>query len=359
MSNGRLERLRARMAELKLEAMLITQPDNRRYITGFTGSTGTALVTASSALFITDFRYWEQVGQQCPDFTLVQQKKTFKEAFRQAVRASGAQNVGIETRDVSVGLFQDMCDALEQKSGPPLAELQPAADVIEPLRLIKDESEIASIARAAAITDQALAAALAVFTPGITETQASWEIERRMREAGASDVAFELIVASGPNAALPHARPSDRQLRLSEPIVIDIGAEVDGYRSDMTRTVCLGKQTPKFRRVYDVVLQAQEAALTAIKAGQLDRDMDALARKIISDAGFGSKFGHSLGHGVGLQVHEGPRLSHLLAEPKPLRPGMVVTVEPGIYLPGWGGVRIEDLVVVTETGIRDLTSAPK
>jgi Xaa-Pro aminopeptidase len=193
----------------------------------------------------------------------------------------------------------------------------------------------------------------------MTEQQAAWEIERRMRELGAAGVAFELIVASGPNSALPHARPSARLLQKSEPIVIDIGARIDGYCSDMTRTICLGEQTAKYREIYGIVLKAQLAALAAIKAGENGKDMDAVARDIITDAGYGPQFGHSLGHGVGLQVHEQPRLSHIMMNPQPLVPGNVVSVEPGIYLPGWGGVRIEDLVAVTATGLRNLVAAPK
>jgi Xaa-Pro aminopeptidase len=358
MSVQRLEQLRARMAELNLEAMLITQADNRRYVSGFTGSAGTLLVTASQTFLITDFRYYEQVSQQAPQFTLVKQTKTLKDALRQAVRLSRAKTVAFEGRDVSVGLYQDMEEALAGK-GERAAELMPTADVVEPLRASKDESEIEAIARAAAITDKALAGALAAFAPGMTEIQAAWEIERRMRDLGAQSVGFELIVASGPNSALPHARPSERRLQDGEPIVIDIGARVDGYVSDMTRTICLGKPTAKFRKIYDIVLQAQLAALAAIKAGADCKAVDAIARDIITQAGFGRKFGHGLGHGVGLQVHEQPRLSPLLKEPKPLAAGNVVTVEPGIYLPGWGGVRIEDLVVVTEGGARNLTGSPK
>lgn len=359
MTTTRLDKLRSRMGELGLNAILITQADNRRYISGFTGSTGVLLVTAGSAYFITDFRYYEQVAQQSPEFTLVKQTTSFKDALLQAVRLSGAKSIAFESRDVSVGLYQDMVEALRGSRKKPVAGLVPAADVVEPLRMVKDEGEIAAIARAAAVTDAALAGALPSFAPGMTEKQAAWEIERRMRDMGAQGVAFELIVASGPNSALPHARPSDRPLQQGEPIVIDIGARVDGYCSDMTRTITLGKPTAKFRRIYDIVLKAQMAALQAVKAGALDKDMDAVARDIISEAGYGKKFGHSLGHGVGLFIHEGPRLSPLVQEPKPLQPGMVVTIEPGIYLPGWGGVRIEDLVVVTENGMRDLSASPK
>lgn len=359
MSAERLARLRARMQQLGLEAMLITQPDNRRYVSGFTGSTGTLLVTAERALFITDFRYYDQVAQQSPEFTLVKQNKAFGDALVRAVRLAGVRTVAFESRDVCVGLHHDMMDALSGSGKKPLAELQPTAGVIEPLRAVKDEAEIAAMARAAAITDAAFAGALAVWHAGMTEMQAAWEIERRMRDMGAQGVGFELIVQAGANSALPHARPSEATLQEGEPIVVDIGACVDGYRSDMTRTVCLGQSTAKYRKIYNIVLEAQMAALAAVRAGAIDKEVDAVARDIITKAGYGAKFGHGLGHGVGLQVHEAPRLSPMVREPGPLVPGNAVTVEPGIYLPGWGGVRIEDLVVVTENGARILTASPK
>lgn len=354
-----LVRLRARLAELDVEALLITNAENRRYVSGFTGSAGTLLVSAKHAFFITDFRYYEQVGQQCPEFSLVKQTKTFKEALREAVLAASVKHLCFESQDVTVWRYQDMRDALAGEGDDLIAELVPTADAVEPLRAVKDDAEIASIARAAAITDAALAQALPFIVAGKTERQAAWEIERRMREMGASAVGFELIVAAGPNSALPHARPSERLIQENEPIVIDIGALVDGYCSDMTRTICLGTPSAKFREIYGIVLKAQLAALAAIKAGENGKDIDAVARDIITDAGYGPQFGHSLGHGVGLQVHEQPRLSHLLANPLPLVPGNVVSVEPGIYLPGWGGVRIEDLVLVTETGVRNLVASPK
>jgi Xaa-Pro aminopeptidase len=358
--NARLQRLRARMEDLHLEAILITQAENRRYISGFSGSTGTLLVTSTQALFITDFRYYEQVSQECPEFTLIKQPKSFRDSLRQAARRCGVKSIAFESHDVSVNLAQDMQEALAGLHGRLIAELVPVSGVVEPLRMVKDEGEIELIARAARITDAALVAALPVIVSGMTEVQAAWEIERRMREMGADGVAFELIVASGPNSALPHARPSQRQLQEREPIVIDIGARVSGYCSDMTRTICLGKPPSEFRTVYDTVLKAQEAALAVIRAGgPTDKECDAAARGVIEQAGYGKRFGHSLGHGVGLQVHESPRLSPLVTEPKPLEAGVVTSVEPGIYLPGWGGVRIEDLVVVTDTGVRNLCSSPK
>jgi Xaa-Pro aminopeptidase len=193
--------------------------------------------------------------------------------------------------------------------------------------------------------------------PGLTEKQAAWEIERYLREHGAEGVAFELIVASGPNGALPHARPSDRVIQAGEPIVIDMGCRVDGYNSDLTRTIVLGEPGEKFREVYAIVLQAQLAAEEALRAGPKGKEIDAVARQIIVDAGYGEYFGHGLGHGVGLAVHEEPGLGKL--GEKPLQPNMVCTIEPGIYLPGEFGVRIEDMAVVTADGCRVLTKAKK
>lgn len=359
MSDIRLERLRARLAELNIAALLVSQPENRRYLSGFTGSAGWLLITPTLAQIITDSRYYEQVAAQAPAFALVKQNKTFKDAFRQAVRAAGAKTIAFESHNVSVAQLRDMEEALKGPRGGASATMVATTDVVEPLRAVKEESEIAAIARAAEITDQALAAALPGFKAGMTELEASWEIERRMRELGAQGTAFELIVAAGPNSALPHARPGERRLQLGQPIVLDIGARVDGYASDMTRTICLGKETPRFHKIYGIVLEAQQAALKAIKAGVTGKEVDGIARAIISNAGYGPKFGHSLGHGVGLAIHESPLLSFRTVVPKPLLPGMVVTVEPGIYLPGWGGVRIEDSVVVTEDGARILTHSPK
>jgi Xaa-Pro aminopeptidase len=236
-------------------------------------------------------------------------------------------------------------------------EFVPLKDTVETLRAVKDEDEIDALRRSVALTDAAFAQFVEVVRPGMTEREAAWEIEAAMRTGGASKVAFDLIVAAGPNGALPHARPGDHAIQPGEPVVVDIGCVVDGYCSDMTRTFCLGQPSDKYLEVWQIVLQAKEAAEAVIRAGVSGVDADAAARNVIAAAGYGDYFGHGLGHGVGLAVHEGPRASRLSEDT--LEAGMSLTVEPGIYLPGEFGVRLEDLVIIGEHGIEILTNTPK
>jgi Xaa-Pro aminopeptidase len=356
--NARLSALRQKMAGQKLDAMLVTQAENRRYLSGFTGSAGYLFITATQAHLATDSRYWEQVGQQAADFTLAKiEAGKSNQLFAELVRAAGATRVGYEAGDLTVATYRDLQKALRPDRARALARLVPTKGLVEGLRAIKDAAELALIERAVALGDAAFAYGVRRMKPGLTEKQAAWEIERYLREHGAEGVAFELIVASGPNGALPHARPSDRVIQAGEPIVIDMGCRVDGYNSDLTRTIVLGEPGEKFREVYAIVLKAQLAAEEALRAGPKGKEIDAVARQIIVDAGYGEYFGHGLGHGVGLAVHEEPGLGKL--GEKPLQPNMVCTIEPGIYLPGEFGVRIEDMAVVTADGCRVLTKAKK
>lgn len=356
--NAQLSALRQKMAGQKLDAILVTQAENRRYLSGFTGSAGYLCITAMYAHLATDSRYWEQVGQQAPDFTLAKiEAGKSNQLFADLVRAAGATRVGYEAGDVTVATYRDLQKALRPDRARAIARLVPTKGLVEGLRAIKDAAELALIERAVALGDAAFAYGVRRMKPGLTEKQAAWEIERYLREHGAEGVAFELIVASGPNGALPHARPSDRVIQAGEPIVIDMGCRVDGYNSDLTRTIVLGEPGEKFREVYAIVLQAQLAAEAALRAGPKGKEIDAVARQIIVDAGYGEYFGHGLGHGVGLAVHEEPGLGKL--GEKPLQPNMVCTIEPGIYLPGEFGVRIEDMAVVTADGCRVLTKAKK
>lgn len=356
--NAQLSALRQKMAGQKLDAMLVTQAENRRYLSGFTGSAGYLCITAMYAHLATDSRYWEQVGQQAPDFTLAKiEAGKSNQLFADLVRAAGATRVGYEAGDLTVASYRELQKALRPDRARAIARLVPTKGLVEGLRAIKDAAELALIERAVALGDAAFAYGVRRMKPGLTEKQAAWEIERYLREHGAEGVAFELIVASGPNGALPHARPSDRVIQAGEPIVIDMGCRVDGYNSDLTRTIVLGEPGEKFREVYAIVLQAQLAAEAALRAGPKGKEIDAVARQIIVDAGYGEYFGHGLGHGVGLAVHEEPGLGKL--GEKPLQPNMVCTIEPGIYLPGEFGVRIEDMAVVTADGCRVLTKAKK
>lgn len=350
---ARLARLRAKLSESGAEALLVSQPQNRAYFSGFSGSSGWLLITADRALIATDFRYYEQVGLECPGYELVQITTSFAEALPGMLQETGVRRLAFEADHATFAEVQDWSKAASE------VEWVSTKGIGIGLRGIKDAAEIATLRTAIALADEALAAGLAQLRPGMTELELSWLIESYMRTHGAQDVSFDLIIACGPNGARPHARATDAPIIAGEPIVIDMGAQVDGYCSDLTRTVCLGQPNDpeRFWAVYNTVLQAQLAAEAAIRPGLTGQEVDAVARDLITAAGYGPNFGHGLGHGVGLAVHEEPRLSRLGTGA--LEAGHVVTVEPGIYLPGWGGVRIEDIVLVTGDGAEVLTRAPK
>jgi Xaa-Pro aminopeptidase len=351
----RRERLQQILIERQLDGILISQAENRRYLSGFTGSAGWLIITRRQALIVTDFRYLEQVSHQCPDLELVRQDEAPHVVIAETAKKLGIRSLGVEGRAMTLAFYQDLQAAL----GDGQVTLVTTVDVVEDLRAVKDAEELAIIRRAVELTDRAFALVAPRLQVGMTERAAAWEIEKTMRELGADATAFDLIVASGPNGALPHARATDRVIGMGEPIVIDMGARVDGYHSDMTRTVVVGDPDDRFPLVYGVVLEAQVAAEKAIRAGLSGKEVDAIARGIIASAGYGEAFGHSLGHGVGLAVHEAPLMGPRSPDSAILADGMIVTVEPGIYLPGWGGVRIEDMVVVRDRGAEVLTQSPK
>lgn len=349
----RLAEVRRLMKANKLPALLISQEQNRRYLSGFKGSAGSLLITQQQALLVTDFRYWEQAAQQAPDFTLHQGKGPVRDHLIGLIEAAGSpKRVGFESGAITVAQFEMMKAAL------PNVKWVKTNGLIEQVRWVKDADEIAQTRRAIELAENAFADVTARIEPGMTEAQIAWELEVHMRTHGATGLAFETIVASGPNSALPHYHAGQRPVQEGEPITIDWGAELDGYRSDLTRTIVLGQPDAKFREVYDIVLKAQMNAINNIKANITGKEADAFSRDIIVAAGYGEYFGHSLGHGVGLATHEGPRASYL-AEEERLPVGTLITVEPGIYLPGWGGVRIEDMIVVTENGVEVLSHLPK
>jgi Xaa-Pro aminopeptidase len=347
----RLEKVRSTLIDQDLDAVLVGEPHNRRYLSGFTGSAGWSLITADRAILATDFRYHEQVQRQAPEFELAKIKTRFSKVLPEFLAELGVQRLGFESQYLTV-------DELQTLSGStPDVEWVPLKDTVETLRAIKDRTEIEALRRSAALNDAAFAHLMEIIQPGMTELEVAWQIESYLRTHGASKVSFDIIVAAGPNGALPHARPSDHRIQAGEPIVIDMGCILAGYCSDMTRTLCLGEPESTYLEVWNLVLEAQEAALTGIRAGLTGREADALARDPIQAAGYGEQFGHSLGHGVGLAVHEKPRASSLSEET--LATNMSLTVEPGIYLPGKFGVRIEDLVIVEAEGIQNLTATPK
>jgi Xaa-Pro aminopeptidase len=346
----RIETVRTLLDKWEVDAVLIGSPYNRRWLSGFTGSFGWLLVSAENAILGTDFRYHEQSASQAPDFDLFKWVRADGlDAWRNFLGAE--KRIGVESQYITLAEFATM----QQIDG---VTWKPLAQTVEPLRDVKDSAEINKIRAAAAITDHAMAQVHRLAQPGVTERELAWQLEKIMREHGADGLAFETIVASGPNGALPHHRPTDRKLQIGDNITIDMGARLDGYHSDMTRAFYLGDEPDEqFWTIYNLVLDAQRNVLDNLKAGMSGVEADSLARDTITDAGYGENFGHGLGHGVGLYIHEGPRLSKI--DDNILPENAVVTVEPGVYVPGWGGVRIEDLVLVGEAGIEFLSKCPK
>lgn len=348
----RLARLRRRMSEKGISHLFITKPENRYYLSGFTGTTGVLLIGQTTADFLTDFRYIEQVKLQSPHFNVVkvEQMSPFG-LLSELLRNYKGDKLAFEAEDLSYQKYQELKHEL------PGIELVPCEGLVEELRLIKDETEINIIRQAMEIGDKAFAHILQYIKPGISELALTLELEFFMRQMGASGTAFETIMASGPRSALPHGVASQRKLQTGDFLTMDFGALYRGYNSDMTRTVVLGEPDHKQQEIYDIVLEAQMAGLAAVRAGIPAKEVDAAARKVITGHGYGGFFGHGTGHGVGIAIHENPRLN--TKDETILQPGMVVTIEPGIYLPQWGGVRIEDSVLVTENGCEILTSSPK
>jgi Xaa-Pro aminopeptidase len=352
---SRINKLVGRLGEKGLEGILISQPENRRYLSGFDGSAGFLIITKDKRILATDARYTVQSQSQAPDYEILTVSSDIGGWLPGLASELNIKKLGFEGGHLTFSLYRRLCDILGKgKSG---LKLIPAENMVEPLRAVKEPEEIELIARAAGIADAAMEHIRESIRPGMTEIEAAWEIERFMREKGSQPLPFEVIVASGPNSALPHAQPSARAIKSGEPVVIDIGARAGGYASDLSRTLCLGAPDETFKKVYDTVLGAQAGAISLIKSGMTGAEADQLARTIIEEGGYGEAFGHGLGHGVGLEVHEAPRLGPGSAEE--LTDGMVFTVEPVIYIEGWGGVRIEDLLVMEAGKVREISKAKK
>lgn len=345
----RVKRIRERLLAKGAEVFLCTNPVNRRYLTGFTGSAGIAWISADRQIIMTDFRYIEQVKVESPDWELVRIENPI-DTLKTLIDENDISKIAFEADHITVRHLDQWKEKLS-------VEFLGITDWVQELRIVKTPREIEFIRKAAKIGDQAFAELLPKIRSGVSEKELALELEFLMRRAGASGMSFSPIVASGPQSALPHARPSERVLMHGDFVVFDFGCIVDGYCSDMTRTVVIGEPEEQHLLVYDLVLKAQIESLTSVAPGMKGSEIDAIARDIISDAGYGEYFGHGLGHGVGLEIHENPRLSR--TDDTPLEAGMIVTVEPGVYLPGFGGVRIEDLVAVTEDGHEVLTSTFK
>jgi Xaa-Pro aminopeptidase len=344
---GRGDRLEGLQAERELDRMLVTDLTNVRYLTGFTGTNGACICGPDVRLFLTDFRYTERAATEVEGWEPITVGGDWLGAI--AERLTG--KVGFEDDQMPVRMHTKLVEKLGEG-----VEAVAAGGLVERLRRVKDADELAAIAAASELADGVWLWSLERGLAGRSEREVALAAEARIRELGA-EPSFPAIVAAGPNGALPHAEPGERQIGPGELVVFDMGAKLDGYCSDGTRTYATGDPGEEARAVYEVVLNAQAAALEAIKAGANGEAVDQVARKVIEEAGHGDRFGHGLGHGVGLEVHEGPRLSPRADDV--LAPNEVVTVEPGVYLPGKLGVRIEDLVVVTEGGLRNLSSLPK
>jgi Xaa-Pro aminopeptidase len=358
----RLERLRASFPTHGLDGLLVSQPESRYYLSGYSGhdlpprdSAGYLLIGATQALLLTDPRTTEQAKQQAADYEVVTYGSGNRgpAAVAQAAAKLGLQRLGFESIHLPYAIWNEIRSDL-----PSSIELAPVERIVDNLRVIKDADELACLQEAIDVLDRCLADVLRRTEPGFTERQVARMVETYLLEH-ADGSSFPSIVASGPNASIPHAVPTDRRIEEGEVLKIDIGARASGYCSDMTRTVCFGEPgDARLVELHGIVLEAQEQTEAQLRPGMTGREADAIARDIIAKAGYGNAFVHGLGHGIGLEVHEPPSLSQSRGEDV-LRPGMVFSVEPGIYLPGWGGVRIEDLVVLEENGARVLCHSPK
>ena len=347
---ARVEKLRELMKENNLQGFLVTSPYNLRYLTNFTGTTGLAMITLDKAFFVTDFRYTEQAAEQATGFTIVKNTGHIFDKVADLAERLQLDNLAFEETQVSFADYSLLEEILP-------CELVPVMGLIEELREVKDEEEVAIIEKACAIADQGFAFVLEMIKPGMTEIEVANQLDFFMRSKGASGVSFETIVASGLRSAMPHGVASHKVIEKGELITLDFGCYYEGYVSDMTRTFAIGSIQTKLKEIYDIVLEAQLKVLAEAKPGLTGIQLDAIARDHIASYGYGDAFGHSTGHGIGLEIHEGPNVS--FRADKQFVPGNVITDEPGIYLPGIGGVRIEDDLLITAEGNRVLTHAPK
>jgi len=351
----RLRKLRTSIAEKGLDALLLSQPENLRYLSGFTGSSGWLLISGRNAILAIDFLYVEQAKGESPGFEIIQIKQELHDWLPGLVSDLGWHKLGFEANFISYDGYHKLSEVIKTKQVN--LELIPTTGIVEQLRSIKEPEELRFITKAVELADFAFEQAKAIIRPGITEKEIAWEIEKFLRQKGSEGIPFEIIVASGPNSALPHARPTEKTIRSGEPVLIDMGARISGYCSDLSRTLFLGRANKTFQEIYNIVLKAQTTAMEGIKSGMDASQADRLARSVVEQAGYGDAFGHGLGHGVGLAVHEFPRLG--LSSSDSLADGMVFTIEPGIYFAGQGGVRIEDMVVLENGKARVLTRATK
>ena len=347
----RIVKIRGYLEEKDIDAFLIIKPQNIRYLSGFTGSSGQLIITRSKNYLITDFRYVDQAKQQSPNYQIIKQEKKIIDTVKDICLQEKIKEIAFEEDQMVFKTYEIYYHALKP------VYLIPASQFLTQIRAIKDHEEVILLKKAVDLADQAFKHILPYIKPGIKEKDIALELEFFLRKEGAEAKSFDFIVASGTRGALPHGIASGKEIRMGELVTMDFGCIYEGYCSDITRTVCVGKLGSKQREIYNIVLEAQIAGSNSIRANIKCQDVDSIAREVIVNAGYGEYFGHCLGHGVGLEVHEEPRLAK--DNDELLQPGMVVTVEPGIYIPGFGGVRIEDMVLIHENYIEILTKTYK
>ena len=366
--SDRLTRIRAAMAEEGVDALMIAAPheenlggDTRYWVAGFTGSAGVILITPTKALFAADFRYVEQATNECGPrgFEVFKSGGKMTEWVPRLFAEAGLarKKLGLTKSDMTYGGFLSVQQVIAEMPDVDRPEPLPAPPIIEALRAQKDPAEVTLMQRAIDISDAAFNALETALTPEMTETEVAALFQKNVKAEGGDDISFDTIVAAGPRGAMPHAQPRNEPIGEGRPIVIDMGARYQRYCSDLTRTVVLGTPNARFNEIYEIVFEAQQAAIRGIEVGMTGAQADAFARDYITTRGYGDQFGHGLGHGIGLQVHEEPHVG-ATAE-NVLKEGMVFTIEPGIYIPGWGGVRIEDIVILENRKPRVLSHARK
>lgn len=354
--NKKIDDLRDKMRTEGLDALLVSTPENRRYLSGFSGSAGYLIISDSEAILATDFRYIEQASKQASGFRIERIAGSF-DWFPRLMLDIGVGRIGFESRGMTVDVHVAFKNAIDRVEQSHCLTFIATIDLVENLRTVKSADDVKLITRAVEIADEAFDIVAPTVEPGMTELDVAWDLERTMRECGAESISFDIIVGSGANGALPHHSPSNKVIVEGESVVIDMGARYQGFCSDLTRTIFIGQPDDTFERVYTTVLHAQIEAEKRARVGMTGGEVDAIARNIISEAGYGKDFGHSLGHGVGLAVHESPVVGPKSTER--IEEGMVFTIEPGIYLTGWGGVRIEDIVVMENGRARVISNAKK
>lgn len=347
---SRIETIQQKLVENQMDAVLITSPYNLRYASNFTGSTGLAVITKEQAFFVTDFRYTEQASEQAKGFEVIQNTGPIFDVVSELISEHKIEKIGFEENHVTFATYQTINASFN-------CALVPVGSLIEDIREIKDDAEIELIQEAISITEAAFEYILTYIKPGMTEIKVANELDFFMRERGASGVSFDTIVASGVRSAMPHGVASEKVIELGDMITIDFGCYYKGYVSDMTRTFALGDPGEELKAIHQIVLDANLKVTAAAKAGVSGSELDKIARDYITEKGYGEAFGHSTGHGIGLEVHEGPGIN--FKNVQPLVVGNVITNEPGIYIPGLGGVRIEDDLLITENGNKNLMKSSK